>query len=70
LIKAAFASKPYSHAQMPEKGNAERGPIVFGAAGLALIAYLFGPFVLPSDAVAGPWTEAQANNAAAPVDKP
>jgi hypothetical protein len=69
-MRAAFASKPYSRAHLPEKGNAERGPIVFGAAGLALIAYLFGPSVLPSDAVGRPWTEAQANNIAAPVDKP
>ncbi|MFL5268401.1 MAG: PASTA domain-containing protein [Stellaceae bacterium] len=69
-MRAAFASKPYSRAHMPEKGNAERGPVVFGAAGLALIAYLFGPFVLPSDAAGRPSTEAQANNPAAPVDKP
>ena len=69
-MRAAFASKLYSRAHLPEKGNTERGPIVFGAAGLALIAYLFGPFVLPSDAVGRPSTESQANNAAAPVDKP
>src|SRR5689334_8518025 len=67
-MRAAFASKPHSRAHVPEKGNAERGPIILGVAGWALIAYLFCPFVLPSVAVGRPWTEAQENNIVAPVD--
>jgi PASTA domain-containing protein len=70
LMRAALASKPQSRSHVPEKGNAERGPIFLGMAGLALIAYLFWPFVLPSDVAGRPWTEAQENNIVARVNKP
>jgi PASTA domain len=69
-MRVAFASNPQSRADVPDRGDAERGPIVLGAAGLALIAYLFWPFVLPSDAVGRPWTEAQENYITASVNKP
>jgi eukaryotic-like serine/threonine-protein kinase len=46
------------------------GPLNLGVAGLALIAYLLWPFVLPSHAVGLPWTDAQANNIVAPINKP
>jgi PASTA domain len=68
-MRAASASKPRSRADMPEKADAERRPIIAGGAGLALIVYLFWPSVLPSDIVGRPRMEAEANTVVAPVNK-